>query len=82
MTIDVEGLRALLGAATEPPPAPLPEQDTRIGEAMAGRRDDENRRAWIARTDAARRGVVEATPALLDEIERLRASCEKWEGMY
>ncbi len=61
----IEKLERLVEAANEPCPAPLPEQDSRVGEAMASRQDDRNRRQWLDRTDAARREIISALPALL-----------------
>lgn len=50
----LERLRPLIEAANEPPPKPLPEQDSRVGEAMAGQADAAARNAWRSRMEAAR----------------------------
>ena len=69
---DIDELRGLLARAQEPRPAPLPEQDSRVGEAMAGIEDNRNRAQWAARRDCARNELVNALPDLLDELAALR----------
>lgn len=66
-----ERLRELLAKVNEPCPAPLPEQDSRVGEAMAARADDEARKAWRARVEDARGSLINAMPTLLARIAAL-----------
>jgi hypothetical protein len=61
----VERLRDLHKRATEPRPEPLPEQDSRVGEAMAGRQDQLNAAEWRGRTEAAKDSVVALLPQTL-----------------
>lgn len=62
---EIEELRAILCQVDEPAPKSLPEQDTRVGEAMAARQDDENRRAWRERIEAAQREMASFVRKLL-----------------
>ena len=74
-----ERLRELLAKVNEPCPAPLPEQDSRVGEAMAARADDEARKAWRARVEDARGSLINAMPTLLARIAALEKALREIE---
>ena len=61
-------LAALFDRVNEPKPIPLPEQDTRVGEAMAGIADDRNRAEWQERVDRAIAGILKLIPAVLEAL--------------
>jgi Lar family restriction alleviation protein len=65
-------LRAIIEAASEPAPAPLPEQDSRVGEAMAGQADMQARRLWGGHKERACQELIEQAPAVLDTLATLR----------
>jgi hypothetical protein len=64
----VEKLRGLHAKATEPHPRPVEGDGSRIGEVGAARKDDENRKRWLERVNAARAELVNEIPAILARL--------------
>ena len=63
-------LRAAVALANKPAPAPLPEQDSRVGEAMAGQQDTRNRALWLEETGKAQRQVLAMITNALNRQEQ------------
>jgi hypothetical protein len=66
----LDNLNALKAVLDTPAPEPLPEQDSRVGEAMAGQADTRNRSAWLSTRNGAFEQLGKLLPKIIEEVTR------------